>query len=399
VSGLPGAPSNAASSFDFGRDQGAFFVSATTPVPDVGAAVDTLLKTLGQLRDAGPTEAEVDAAKRILLGGTPIALQSQDAMAVQVETADVFELGPDALTGYTDRLRAVTLADVKRVAAAHLRSDKVAIVCVAPGDSVRHQLERFGAPDVLDYLSPTGNVPQSKPATAIPAEAITPQALARARAVIDRGLKAHGGALRLKALKDVSTHAGVTFTTPNGPLDAELLMAIRMPDKSRIEMNMLGQRGVQVLNGEHGYATSGGAISDLTAEQAQSMRAGLKVQVLPLLSRLALGGTQFGWSGTDVVDGDSVDVIWVFDPDATSRASFSRRTGLLVRLEQEEPGMFGMGKVQMARVFSDYRAVDGIQVPFKIERFARGERLVVDTLADYAINRGIPDSQFQRPVR
>jgi hypothetical protein len=92
-------------------------------------------------------------------------------------------------------------------------------------------------------------------------------------------------------------------------------------------------------------------------------------------------------------------VIWVFDPDATSRASFSRKTGLLVRLEQEEPAMFGMGKVQMARVFSDYRAVDGLEVPFKIERYARGERLVVDTLADYAINRGIPESQFLRPSR
>jgi hypothetical protein len=178
-----------------------------------------------------------------------------------------------------------------------------------------------------------------------------------------------------------------------------MLMAIRMPDRTRIEMNMLGQRGVQVLVGDHGYATSGGAIADLSAEQAQSMRAGLKVQVLPLLARLARGDAPIGWYGPDVVNGDSVDVIWIFDPDATSKASFSRKTGLLVRLEQEEPAMFGTSKVPMARLYSDYRLVDGFQVPFKVERFARGERMVVDTLKSYGINRGVADSEFQRPSR
>ncbi len=399
VDTVQGGNTGAVSSFDFGRDCGAFFVSATAPARRVRPAVAAVLAQLERMRATGPTQAEVDAAKRVLLGATPVAMQGQETLAGQMSAVDLYGLGTDWFDKYAMRLGAVTLADVKRVAADRLRSDKLAIVCAAPGDSARHALEAFGAPEVLDYMSPTGTIPQSKPTAAIPSEAVTPQALARAKGVIERALKAHGGALRLRALRDVSTHAGVTFTTPNGPLDAQLLMSVRLPDKSRIEMSMLGQRGVQVLNGEHGYATSGGAITDLTAEQAQSMRAGLKVQVLPLLSRLAQPGASVGWYGGDSVNGDSVDVVWVFDPDATSKASFSRRTGLLVRLEQEEPAMFGMGKVQMARVYSNYRAVDGFNVPFKIERFARGERLVVDELADYQINRGIPESLFQRPSR
>jgi hypothetical protein len=106
-----------------------------------------------------------------------------------------------------------------------------------------------------------------------------------------------------------------------------------------------------------------------------------------------------GWTGADVVSGDSVDVIYILDSDASARASFSRKTGLLVRLEQEEPAMFGQGKVPMARLYTDYRAVDGFQVPFKIDRYARGQRMIADTVSAYEINKGGADTPFLRPAR
>ena len=61
--------------------------------------------------------------------------------------------------------------------------------------------------------------------------------------------------------------------------------------------------------------------------------------------------------------------------------------------------MFGQGKVPMARLYADYRAVDGIMLPFKTERYARGQRLIADTVSAYEVNHGIADSSFQRPSR
>jgi hypothetical protein len=176
-------------------------------------------------------------------------------------------------------------------------------------------------------------------------------------------------------------------------------MSIRLPDRTRLEMNMLGQRGVQVLTGGTGWLTNGGAIVDLSEEQIQAMRAGIKVQVLPLLARLAADGARVGYVGADVVGGDSVDVVQVIDPDAMVQAAFSRKSGLLVRLEQDEPAMFGGGKVHMARLYTDYRAVDGYQVPFKTERLAGGQKVLTDSVTVYEINRGVGDSTFQRPSR
>jgi zinc protease len=390
---------DASTAFDFGRDKGAFVLSTFTKNETVGTTVDLALATLKKFQDEGPTPKEVDDAKRFLAGALPLGLQTASSLAAQWSSIDFYNLGGDYFEKYADRINAVTIEDVKRVARERLREDKLAIVAVSSAGEIKGQLEKYGPIEVLDYRSPTGAIPQSRPTASLPAEALAPGAAAQAKTVIDRALKAHGGAARIRALKDVSTRATIAITTPNGNVEGDLLTSVRMPDKSRIEMSMLGQRGVQVLNGDKGWATSGGQVQDLTAEQAQAMRAGLKVQLLPLLSRLASGKAQVGYAGTDVVNGDSVDVVIVVDPDASSRAAFSRKTGLLVRLEQEEPAMFGEGKVQMARLYSDYKTVDGLLVPFKIERYARGQLLIADKVSAYEIDKGGPDTPFLRPNR
>ena len=394
-----GSPGTAKTTLDLGLDKGAFFFSTTAGNDSVGPAIDRAFATMKQLEEQGPTAKEVEDAKRFLVGALPLGLQTAGGLATQWAAIDLFNLGGDYFARYPERIRAVTVADVKRVASERLRVDKVAIVAVASAAQVKDQLAKYGAVEVLESNSPTGAIPQSKPTAALPTEALTPEAQARAKVVIERALKEHGGAARIKALKDVTTRAAISLTTPNGNVDGELLTAVRLPDKTRIEMSMLGQRGVQVLNGEKGWTTRGGQVQDLSAEQTQAMRAGLKVQLLPLLARLAAGGVTVGWTGAAVVSGDSVDVIYVLDSDASAKAAFSRKSGLLVRLEQDEPAMFGQGKVSMSRLYTDYRAVDGFMVPFKIDRYARGQRMIADTISAYEINKGGPETPFLRPAR
>ena len=389
---------SASTSFDFGRDKGAFVLSTFTKNETVGQTVDLALATMKKFQDEGPTAKEVEDAKRFLIGALPLGLQTAQSQAAQWSAIDFYNLGGDYFEKYEQRVNMVTVADVRRVAQERLREDKLAIVAVSSAGAIKGQLEKYGPIEVLDYRSPTGAIPQSRPTASLPTETLTPQAQAMAKTVVDRALKAHGGVARIKALKDVATRSTIAITTPNGSVEGDLMTSVRLPDKSRIEMSMLGQRGVQVLNGDKGWSTSGDKVQELNAEQTQAMRAGLKVQVLPLLARLA-SGAQVGYVGGDVVNGDSVDVIFVVDPDATSRAAFSKKTGLLVRLEQEEPAMFGEGKVQMARLYSDYKPVSGLQVPFRIERYARGQLLIADKVTAYEIDKGGPDTPYLRPNR
>ncbi len=390
---------SASTAFDAGLDKGGFFLSTFTKNESVGAMIELCRSTIRDYQTEGPTPKEVEDAKRFFVGAMPFAVQSAEGLAAQWAAVDLYGLGTDYFDRYAERVRAVTPADVKQAAASHLRADRLAIVALSTAAAVQPALDSVGTVEVLDYRSPTGTIPQSKPSAALPADLLTPESVAKGQAVIERALKAHGGATRLKAVKDVAVRQGIRFSTPNGSVDGEMAVSVKLPDRTRIELSMLGQRGVQVLDGEQGWATQGDRIQELSAEQIQSMKTGIKVQLLPLLSRLAAGGVPIGHAGEEKVGDEEVDVLQIAEPDAMAKLSFSRKTGLLLRLEQEEPAMFGQGRVPMARLYSDYRAVDGYLVPWKTERYAHGQRITEDTVTAYDVNKGVADSQFQRPAR
>jgi zinc protease len=390
---------SASTSFDFGMDKGAFYASTFTKNASVGAMLDVVLGTIRDFRAQGATAKEVEDAKRFLVGALPFGVQTAEGLAAQWAAIDFYDLGTDYFDRYGDRVRAVTPADVKAAADKYLRSENVAIVAVSTADSVQAQLERFGEVEVLDFRSPTGAIPQSKPTEAVAPGVLSAESVARAKAVVDRAVQAHGGAAKLRGVKDVASRSTMSITTPNGTIDGQIAVSVRMPDKSRIEMTMLGQSGVQVLNGDKAWASNGGQIQDLNAEQTQAMKSGIRTQVLPLLSRLAAGEVQVGWVGEDRVGTEAVDVVQVVDPDAMAKLSFAKGSGLLLRLEQEEPAMFGGGKVPMARLYTDYRPVDGLMVPHRTERQVRGQRLIEDVIQSLSVNKGVAESQFQRPPR
>ncbi|MGH7724394.1 MAG: M16 family metallopeptidase [Candidatus Eiseniibacteriota bacterium] len=390
---------SANTSFDPGLDKGAFVLSTFTKNESVGPMIDVCRSAIRDFQVKGPTSKEVEDAKRFLVGALPFGFQTADGIAAQWAAVDLYGLGTDYFDRYAERVRAVTPEQVKQAADKYLRDDRLAIVAVSTASAVKPALDAVGTVEVLDYRSPTGTIPQSKPSAALPSDLLTPESAAKAKAVIDRALEAHGGAPRLKSLADVSVRQDIKLTTPNGTLDGQMAVSVRLPDRTRIEFTMLGQRGVQVLNGEEGWATQGGKVQELSAEQIQSMKSGIKVQVLPLLSHLAEGQVPVGYAGEEKVGEEAVDVVQVADPEAIAKLSFSKKSGLLLRLEQEEPAMFGQGKVPMARLYSDYRAVDGFQVPWKTERYAHGQRIIEDTVTAYDVNKGVADSQFKRPPR
>jgi zinc protease len=390
---------SASTAFDFGQDAGAFYTSTFTKNASVGAMVDLILATLGDYRTSGPTAREVEDARRFYVGALPFSVQTAEGLAAQWAAIDLYDLGADYFERYAERLAAVTPAIAKAAAEKYLRTDKLALVAVGTADSIKTQLEKFGPAEVLDYRSPTGAVPVSKPSEAVSEEAFSPEAVAKAGPIVARALEEHGGAKQLEALQDLASRSAVSVTTPNGTVDGEMAVFVRLPDRTRIEMTMLGQSGVQVLNGEQAWASSGTQVQDLSGEQKQAMQAGIRTQVLPFLQRLATGDARVAWVEQGSVGGEPVDVLQVQAEGALVRASFSQKSGLLVRLEQEEPAMFGGGKVAMARLYSDFREVDGFTVPYRTERLARGTRLIEDKVTSLQVNRGVPDSQFQRPAR
>jgi zinc protease len=111
-----------------GLEPGTFSVYMGTSPDKVDRAfegIDTILKTLV---DEGITAAELDRAKRYLLGSHAIGLQRTGARATTMALNSLYGLGHLAHRDHQHKLAAVTLDDVRRVAQKVLTRPRVTTV-------------------------------------------------------------------------------------------------------------------------------------------------------------------------------------------------------------------------------------------------------------------------------
>ena len=88
---------------------------------------------MARVRDDLIGADEIDQAKKCLVGSYEISLQSNAAQAEEMVFNELYGLGYDYGRSYLDRVRAVTAADVQRVAQTYLTPTSRTLVIVGPG--------------------------------------------------------------------------------------------------------------------------------------------------------------------------------------------------------------------------------------------------------------------------
>lgn len=98
---------------------------------DVALAVTR--ETLERFVAGGPTEQELAAAKSNLVGGFALRIDSNRKILDNLATIGFYRLPLDYLDRYTERVEAVTVAQVREAFARRLRIDSLVTVVVGAG--------------------------------------------------------------------------------------------------------------------------------------------------------------------------------------------------------------------------------------------------------------------------
>lgn len=128
-----------ASAFESSKLPGAFQVALQTKVESAGEAIKLARAEIAKLHDEGATEAELNAAKDYLTGNFPLRLDSTGKLAGFLGQVEYFGLGDDYIETYAERVRAVTLDDVRKAAAKYLHPDALVQVVVGPQAKLAEQ--------------------------------------------------------------------------------------------------------------------------------------------------------------------------------------------------------------------------------------------------------------------
>ncbi|HET9447109.1 MAG TPA: pitrilysin family protein [Steroidobacteraceae bacterium] len=111
-----------------------------------------LQELTGELRRIGsePVSAtELKDAKRALVGGFALSLESPQTLVSNLAIQKVYNLPADYWDTYPQRVEAITAADVQRVAKKYYEAGRLQIVAVGDSSTVKSVLEKYGAVETL----------------------------------------------------------------------------------------------------------------------------------------------------------------------------------------------------------------------------------------------------------
>ena len=100
------------------------------------------MKVLSDYTAAGPTDAELAAAKSQIIGQFPRAIETADRLAFNILALDFYGVPMDYLTDFNKNVNAISLKDVNAALKAHLDSSKLKVV-VSDAPKIIPQFEKY----------------------------------------------------------------------------------------------------------------------------------------------------------------------------------------------------------------------------------------------------------------
>ena len=222
--------------------------------------------------------------------------------------------------------------------------------------------------------------------------------------VVEKYLSALGGRAALGKITSRRSTGAITVVTPNGEIAGTAEIAVKAPNKARSVMTLdLSAMGVpeklvvqQVFNGTTGWALdSMNGDTEITGNRLDNLRN--NSFPTPLLTYKTAG------SKLDLLPGEKIagkDVVVLrFTPKAGSAARlfFDAETFLLVKTVATVNMPQAGGDIEQTGEFSDYRAVDGVKVPFTIVNASPLQNLTIK-LSKVEHNVPLDDAMFNVKV-
>ena len=131
------------STLDARRTAGTFRVTAEVRTPVTGDSLKEFFYELNRIGNEPVSQKEISDAKSYLTGVFPIRLETQEGLTDQLVQIKMLNLPIDYLESYRDRVQAVTVEEIQRVAREYIKPDEAAMIVVGDGALVLDQMKPY----------------------------------------------------------------------------------------------------------------------------------------------------------------------------------------------------------------------------------------------------------------
>lgn len=152
------------SGFGGSKFRGTWVSSAEVRTDVTEGAMKEFMYELNRLRDEAVSADELENAKRAIVGSFALSLEQPQALLQNIVTQKLYNLPDDYWDTYPQRVSAITVADVQRVAQKYIDKGHLQVVAVGDASKAREILARYGTVQVYDADGKpiTGSVENNK---------------------------------------------------------------------------------------------------------------------------------------------------------------------------------------------------------------------------------------------
>ncbi|HEU4938137.1 MAG TPA: pitrilysin family protein [Vicinamibacterales bacterium] len=395
------------------KDTGDIVAETDTRSEKTAEALRIIVEEIVRLQRQRVQQRELSDAQEYLTGSFPLTVETPSAIALQVLNAVFYGLDLNELQTYRERVNAISVEDIQRVAQQYLRPDKLSIVLVGDASIFAKDLPGVGfdqveripiseldlaAPDLKRHAPPRPgrlepvSYHQTAPA-GTPGSANTNDD--RVRALIARAVAAKGGLNLLRSIQTVRAESVATVQSNGINTDLPSTTTIRYPGAFRTDAMTPAGRLVQVFSAGKYWVQDPNGVHDAPESMAAVIRGNVQRDTVPLL--LALHDGKILASLSEVAENErKMPALEVALPGSTSLTLiFDPVTTLLAKSKYRMPGP--AGEVHVEEIYSNYRDVKGLKVPFTTEVRRDGAPAVQRTLRTFEFNVPVDPALFNKP--
>ncbi len=368
-----------------GRFQTQFSSSAQVRSEKADSAVAEILNEIGNMRDGKITEDELNNAKAKYNGSFALGMEDPEKTASYASNILINNLPKDYYRTFLQKINAVTLADVQRVAKKYFDKDNARIVIVGNGAKILPNLTRLGYP-IKKYDKYAEPIIEKKAEVSIKESNKNTEAVSAA-SVIDGFLKAIGGkdeAMKIKTVKTNFTMDAMGATLAG----TQMKMA---PNKNYLEIAMGETKVMQeMFDGTKGFRAQMGQKKDMDEDEIKEAKD--DKAIIPQVNYLS-ADYQTLYLGIEKVNDEDAYKLKITKPSGkVSTEFYSSKTGLLVREETTQSA--GGNEITITIDFSNYKKTGTIMMPFTITQSV-GEQQFSMNMIDIKLNEGVTEADFK----
>ncbi|MFQ6114431.1 MAG: M16 family metallopeptidase [bacterium] len=364
---------------------GMFYVGCQTKGETTIEALNAMRNEVEKMTKELVTDEELAQAKDIYLNSFVFNFDTKGEIVNRIMTYEYYGYPKDFLEKTKEKIEKVTKEDVLRVAKKYLQPEKLRILAVGNPELFDQPLSNLGEVREIDITIPEieVKVPEATEAT-----------LKKGKELLNKAITACGGTSAFKAIKTLQLKGNVNAIMPQGEMAMAVQVTMAMPDRFRSNINTPMGEISQIMNGDQAWLVSPQGTMPAPARMKEQMISNLWHNIVYLFTHANSEGLTAQYLGSEEVEGQKSEVVLI-TPQGVKSFKLYLQAESMIPIMMSYQGLNMMGApVASEEMFSDFREVNGIKLPFKTMTNQDGKKAQEAMTLEILINVEVDESQF-----